>query len=201
MLRRFLTGVLATLGSILSLVGVVISLKPDDGPFTGWQVAALFTAGVLGVVAVGSEGAVLAKQLRRRMKTDRRIAGYMKRWVANEGRVVVFTNDMSWADHGDVQQALLRKAQAGDLRICAPKPSERVGQLMAQGAKVSYYDQVNFVPQSRFTIIRHGRSDSVVAIGRNVDGVHVIEEFAVGAHPAYALASDLVDLVERLPEP
>lgn len=65
------------------------------------------------------------------------------------------------------------------------------------GARIATYPDLSYVPLSRFTLIRHGRQDTEVAIGRRIRGVHTIETFGPGIHPAFALAEDLVEFVLR----
>ena len=57
------------------------------------------------------------------------------------------------------------------------------------------YERLHIVPGARFTIVRHGQQDAAVAIGRTESGVHRIEIFGNGRHPAFAMAEDLVHIV------
>ena len=59
------------------------------------------------------------------------------------------------------------------------------------------YASLKVIPQARSTIVNLGRMDSQAAVGRRLDGQHVVEEFGAGDHPVFAVASDLVEIVSR----
>jgi hypothetical protein len=51
-----------------------------------------------------------------------------------------------------------------------------------------------------FTMIKVGCMDAQVAFGRRLDGSHVVAELGAGDHPAFAVASDVVEVVTRSSE-
>jgi hypothetical protein len=72
--------------------------------------------------------------------------------------------------------------------------------LIKAGAEVFYYGILDFLPETRFTIINDGRVDARVAIGfKNNNGHHEIREFHKG-HPIFALTSDIVGALRKTAE-
>lgn len=184
-------------GSMASLVGVITSLYiPSQQP---WSLTAKgFTAlCILCVVWF-----LIAEIKTRRNRTvygrgDRDgIKRYMHEWVRDGGRVAVWTRDMSWVDDRSTRALLLDKAAKGELILCLPQQTKLSRELEGAGAEVCAYGaELLESPASRFTIAFVGRDGSRVAIGRGDGGMHVIDEFSMGNHPAYYLAADLVELV------
>jgi hypothetical protein len=138
------------------------------------------------------------KKQPRRYKTSEEINDYMYRWITRGRRVVIFTRDMTWAQESRTENLLADKAGRGELNICLPKHTELTRRLKTRGAKIFTYEQIGHVPSSRFTIINDGRMDAAVAVGRQIDGVQVIEEFAEGQHPVFAIAQDLAAIIRKL---
>ena len=114
----------------------------------------------------------------------------------NEGRVAVFTRDMSWAGDAKIAQLLDAKAKRSELVICLPTHIPLTRELEALGAEIYTYQGLGYAPKSRFTVVRFERGDARVAIGRQIGGVHTIETFSVGEHPVFALAEDLVEITD-----
>jgi hypothetical protein len=131
--------------------------------------------------------------------TPEKIRDFMFRWISTEGRVVIHTRDMSWAgQEARIAELLRAKAESGELTICLPHRIPLTDDLEQIGAHVLTYARLGFEPRSRFTIVRHGREDAQVAIGRQVHGVHTIATYSLGEHSVFALAEDLVEFVERI---
>jgi hypothetical protein len=153
-------------------------------------------------------------------RTPARINRFMHDWISQGGRVAIFSNDMSWVSDDvyvkllerawmhisgksrpNIKELLTTKAANDELLLCLPRANRLAKELESQGAKLATYEDLGFVPEGRFTIVRHGQQDASVAIG-SVDskGVRRIEKFPKGRHPAFAMAEDLVTFVTRYAE-
>ena len=126
------------------------------------------------------------------------IKNYMLHWIGYGGRVAVWTRDMSWAKDPDSQKLLIDKAKSNELIICLPCHTEFSRVLENEGASVyEYGTDLLADPSARFTIAYYGRDGSKVAIGRAKADQHIIEEFSSGAHPAFHLAYELVQIAKN----
>lgn len=185
-------------GTFASIVALVISLDPTPDDWRAFEIALAVLASV-GFLVVGIiEVRDVLRRTPRPYSDRNKIWAYLYEWIREGDRVVVFTRDMSWADEDEMIQLLKSKAYANELTVCLPERTSLIEDLSEAGAEVITYPDLDFVPSSRFTIVRYERADAEVAIGRTIDGVHVIEEFRVGEHPAYALADDLVRLTRQI---
>jgi hypothetical protein len=210
--RKLLAAVTAQLATGIGLVVAVLSWgDADPGVKLGLTLAAvaLTAAGV--IVELSNFAATRVRGYR----TPARINRFMHGWIAQPGRVAIFSNDMSWvsSDVHDrwyervvrpltrtepdrIMDLLEQKAARKELTLVLPKRTDLSRSLEAKGAQTVTYGELGIIPGSRFTIVRHGHQDAEVAIGRSVNGVHRIEKFANGSHPAFALAADLVKFAE-----
>jgi hypothetical protein len=186
------------LGTVTSLIALVIALKPIGQPFTALQggFIALATAGF--VILVILDIRHYRESDRYTLKDQGEIAEYMYKWISKGGRVAIFTHDMSWAADQHIIDLLHAKARLGELSICLPRRIPLVIDLAASGAQIFTYEQLHYTSQSRFTIINKDRMDAHLAVGRRIGNVHVVEEYSVGQHPVFAIANDLVEVIMRL---
>lgn len=190
-MRAIFTSWVATLTSVVGFAWTVWpkALEP-------WQLVVVTLTCILFSASMLFD---LKEHLRRRPKRFRKqeaIVAYMKKWLSVESRAVVFSRDLSWVD-ADVKQLLLRKAARDELTICVPTPNALALELQGAGATIVAYTKLKYVPKSRFTIVNDGRSDARVAIGKQVSGVHVVEEFEQGEHPVVDVIQDLVEFARR----
>src|SRR5207249_10642646 len=118
--------------------------------------------------------------------------------ISRGGRVAIFSRDMSWVQDDEMRTLLGAKAHKNELHICLPQRIPLCDDLERQGAHIHVYPQLNYTPLSRFTIINKSRSDAHLAVGRAIEGKHLIEEFSLGEHPAFFIADDLIEVVMRL---
>lgn len=186
------------LGSLASVLGLAKTLWPTETGVSYSQAVALTVLAVVFLFALCFDLWEHWKRRPHKYKSPEKINDYMFRWIYRGGRVVVFTRDMSWAQDRRIENLLLDKAKRNELSICLPQPIELTQKLSAAGAEIFTYENVEHIPLSRFTIINDGRMDASVAIGRQINGTHVIEEFAVGQHPVFAVAKDLTDIIRGL---
>jgi hypothetical protein len=177
-------------------VGTVAKLLGIAHP--GWLGLALaFLMALAVALALASEVDTWRSRRPVRCATAQAIQEFMISWIGKEGRAAIYTRDMSWADDDRVAKILRTKAQRSELVICLPKSIPLTNELAKLGAEIHTYARLGYDPRSRFTVVRLGRSDAAVAIGRNINGVHTIETYDVGEHPVFALAEDLVEIARR----
>jgi hypothetical protein len=199
----------------IAAAGTYVSLGSIDRFALRTVLIVLFS--VLVAVAAALEVSAFRRERLRGFRKTSKINRFMHDWISTEGRVAVFSRDMSWVE-GEVHESwrervsrrarrdqrkttrelLAEKAGRGELIVCMPTRNTLAAELEREGASVLTYADLDLVPQSRFTIVRHGRADAHVAIGRALGGKHVIETFGNGQHPAFGMAEDLVRFVERV---
>jgi hypothetical protein len=207
-----------TISVILQVVtsaGLIVALA-------AWDVSQTWKFLAIGVVVVGA-GLALVLEIYEYLteraaayRTSGAINGFMYRWISKAGRVAIFSHNMSWVsedvdfgaltglyyafarkDRPTIRELLLERAEADDLIVCVPQHTDLTRELEDAGAEVITYPELGFVPEGRFTIVRYGRADSEVAIGRSDGSVHRIQTFPKGQHPAFALAEDVVEFVKK----
>jgi hypothetical protein len=186
---------LSILGSFASMVGVVVKMRMPGEPWTLLQALLLIAASILVVVA----GILIVRNyLRSRpksMSVGPKVNEYMYNWISQGGLVAIVSRDMSWASSETIRDLLRKKAELGELVLCLPEETELSRELSKVGAKVYTYPELQYTPESRFTIINKGRMDSQLAVGRSRGSRHYIEEFSRGEHPVWSVADDLVNLI------
>ena len=195
--------------------GTLLQVLEIANPRVRWSLVAGLLALVL-LVLWFEAWRYRSGQPRRFYKTAK-INRFMRDWIASEGRVVIFSRDLSWAaqdyyvsswerlkdavrsrQRPTIRDLLRDKAGNRELMVCVPRRIAITDALVSEGAEVVTYEELALTPQSRFTLIRHGRGDAEIAIGRMADGVHLIERFSPGEHPAFWMATDLLALVEAV---
>ena len=181
------------LGSWASIVGVVIPLFLSTGDITWWMTTLIVISVIMMILAVMAvfQTDIPAKVCR--IDDERGIRDYMFSWIKNGGRVAIWTRDMSWAADEEMDQMLRTKAQASELIICLPENIEKTHSLKVFGAEIFAYGASD-APASIFTIANFRRAGSRVAVGMRKGNQHVIQEYSSDEHPAFHLASDLVEL-------
>jgi hypothetical protein len=188
----------SVLGSLASVVSLVVVMRPKNAPLTVLEAVGYTIAGFLVLLFGTSRVRDYVKLMPRTFKTKKKIRDYMYRWISRGERVAIFSRDMSWVDDGQMRDLLRRKARKHELILCLPRAINLSNELGELGAEIHVYPDLDFTPSSRFTIINVGRHDSQVAIGRRMGDVHTIQEAASGHDPLFAVAEDLVSVVSRL---
>ena len=192
----------ASVGSQASLLALVLVFMPQPVDLSGWPGALALAAGLLAFASICLEFRADKKAHNNRKTYEKDdvigIKSYMRSWIGDSGRAIIWTRDLSWADDDSTKKLLKEKAQEGNLTVCMPKMTELGEVLRAAGANVWIYGRPSFLaPASRFTIAHFGNGGSQVAIGRGGRGIHVIEEID-SSHPALHMAIDLASLAELL---
>lgn len=180
-----------------SVIGVLFIFWPARH-LTAYQGAVVAVLTGVFVLAAALDIRDRWKRQPRRYKNERDINDYMFRWISRGGRVVIFTRDHTWAHEPRIRELLTTKARRDELTICLPVETELARDLARVGAEILAYPELNYTPASRFTIINDGRNDGAVAIGRQIEGVHTIQEFPTG-DPVFAVTRDLVEILRRRP--
>jgi len=205
---------LSSLAIVLASAGTLVALASIKNE--GLRIGLMVAFGALVATALVIEWNTYWSEKPKEFNTPEKINRFMHRWISRQGRVVIFSRDMSWVNgtvhetvlertlrklHGTapatIRELLRQKSASDELTICLPNRIPLATELELEGARLFIYES-GLVPQSRFTIVRHERADSEVAIGRTIDGIHRIETFASGEHPAFSLALDLVRFAERV---
>ena len=185
------------LGTVASVFGFLYTLWPRTAELTTRQAVSVTILAILFVVALGFDIGEHLRHRPKRYKSHEKINRFMQRWISGGGQAVIFTRDMSWANESYIQELLVAKARKSELTICLPEPIALTNELERFGARIVAYPALQYVPNSRFTIINDNKMDARVAIGHQVKGVHVIEEFAAGDHPVFWVAKDLVEVIRK----
>ncbi|WP_128375127.1 hypothetical protein [Streptomyces cavernae] len=122
----------------------------------------------------------------------------MEKLLRKNGKAVIFTVDLSFArDNQSTMDALLRKAELGELTLCVPRLVREADLASQRGADVHVYADASWTPKSRFTMIRYNQDDSEVYFGHYISTtVFVIECFRHGSVP-HVLAEDLARLTSQ----
>lgn len=166
-------------------------------------------ATVVFMIILGYSVSNIYKEYKKRpkqFKNSDNINKFMYDWIMNGGKVTIVSSDMSWIENdkdkeGKLFELLSNKAKANELQIFVSQVSEKVKELKANGAKVSNYGELNYVPESRFTMIDCKKMSSAVAIGmKNQDRIHEIHTYDKKNNPEYALSNDIVSLLESIEE-
>lgn len=191
---------LATLGSFASLLGLIFMFRPLREPLTPLHGLILGIGICALVAAIGLQIWYYLKTKPKSMAKESQIRDYMYKWISQGGRVAILSNDMSWVSDDAMKELLRSKAHRDELCLCLPREISLSQELESAGAQVYTYPELEYVPQSRFTIINKGRMDAQVAVGRRYGEKHVIERFSLGEHPIFSVADDLVNLIIRFYE-
>jgi hypothetical protein len=131
------------------------------------------------------------------MKKGPKIQKYMYNWIENGGKVAILSNDMSWVVNDNMKNMLHVKARNNELDLYLPKEIPLSRELKESGAIVHTFQEIEYIPESRFTIINRGRMDAQVAVGRSKGQIHTIEEFSQGQHPVFHIANDLINILSK----
>lgn len=190
----------STIGSYASLVGLLLVIRPPDKPLNFWHWMFLGIGTILFIIALVSQVRDVLKDKTILLSTQKQIRDYMYQWISRAGVAAIFTRDMSWVQDEEMRTLLRSKARRDELCLCLPQRIALSDELEKEGARVSIYPELNYTPQSRFTLINKGRMDAEVAVGRGFKDKHLIEEFSVGGHPAFFIADDLIEIISRFNE-
>lgn len=124
------------------------------------------------------------------------ITDFMCDWIKDQGRVAVFSCDMSWArDNPEIRMLLTKKAAANELVVFLPQRLEWLDEIPQ--IETYCYPEINYIPESRFTFMDFGRPGGRVAIGCPRGKFHVVEVFNATDHPVLHMARDLLNIIMK----
>lgn len=187
---------LVWLSAAASVIALLYTLWPER-PLASWQLTAISLLSLAFLIACGYDIWEHWRCQAKKYKTKDKINGYMHNWISKGGHAVIFTRDHTWAYETSIRDLLVTKAHKKELTMCLPADTDLSRELHKAGAEVISYSALGHIPASRFTIINSTSGTSAaIAVGRQVDGTHVIEEFPVG-DPVFAMASDLVEILRQ----
>ena len=196
-MNRLIRNIIVSVGALTSLVGLILTMRTSGQSWTGWQIALMVLAGTLGIASIYLDVVEHRAHPVKLLKRDRQIHDYMYAWIKKASGVAIFSRDLSWVTTREMRQLLEQKARDGELTIVLPKSIELSEALHKIGADVLYYEGIDYVIRSRFTVVNTNRHDTRVAIGRSEGDEHRIEEFSAGNHPAFYLTQDIMELMKR----
>lgn len=188
---------LTLFASVASLMGLVLVLLPKAEPPTGWSIVLISSFALFLALLVVMEVRAYQRSMVFLRSDSRGIRNYMHQWIRQDGRIAIWTRDMSWAEDDKIRKLLEEKSSKNELIICLPTGTQLTNDLAACGAEICAYGP-EFEPLSRFTIAHYGRDGQRVAVGRGEGHNHIIEEFHAGKHPAFFMAKDLIDVARNL---
>lgn len=187
--------------SFAALVSLIFDVRPPGEPITWWQ-------GLLAGLAISFTGIFVYLEYRashkertRTFKKKHKFIRFMSGWIKGGGEVTIFDRALSWVDE-DLKELLFAKARNGQLNLCLPRSIALAEELRKAGAIVCVYPELDYIPQSRFTVVNTGKADAQVAVGthtpgegENYEAAHVVKQFKHGEHDAFFLAEDLMNIV------
>src|SRR5689334_13116815 len=174
---KFLARLIAHLASYASIFGLYFTVAPPDAERSTVEWVVLAVGLLLAAITLYDEVNEFVRSGPKVYRAQEAINGYMRRWVSQPGRVVIFSRDMSWARGNSVRNVLYGKASRNELIVCVEQEIPLTNELRAQGAQIVTYGQLGHVPKSRFTIVGYEREGARVAVGIADNGRHVIQEF------------------------
>jgi hypothetical protein len=188
--------------SIFTVLGVSIG-----NMFTFWSSGSPwekfgFTAGLLaGLVILVIDTRIWWKSRAKRYKTPEAVNKYLLNLLQRGGSLAIFANNLSWIQASPkIKSWLESQAKEGkDIRIIVPKHNELTLQLAAAGVDILAYPNLEYEPESRFTLLNPNEpGSSLLAIGKGVFPNFYIDEFTDSTHArVISVVRDLLNIAER----
>ncbi len=129
------------LGTYLSLLGVIISLRQEQQKQLSFGLCQkLFLwFGTILFLYLCYDKIKSEKRLRYKKKKDWQtpVRKYMYKWIHNGNRVAIYSHDLSWVDEG-MKDLLCQKAEKHELLICLPEHTDLTKQLEETGGRDTY---------------------------------------------------------------
>ena len=187
-----------TAGIAATMVAGFAGTAPDLLKLGGAGPAVTVVAGAVVVYLIYLEVRNYPEARGRVFKMEQDTYPYMCKVIQQESPAI-YSVAMSYANRSDVRDVLRKRAGDRSLTLLLPRMIPFAEELQKLGARVHVYDPAgSWEPQSRFTIVRHSRSDAEMYYGHARGDRFVIERFrAEDGEPAYWLARDLIDYVRR----
>ena len=94
---------------------------------------------------------------------------------------------------------LKEKAKKNELTLILSFQNNLSKELEKLGAVIIEYGYLDFIPETRFTIVDYGSLRSKVAIGQKDEmEIHRINKYSQSDIPVYYLVNDLIKLVQGI---
>ncbi|NJM33441.1 MAG: hypothetical protein HC850_00690 [Rhodomicrobium sp.] len=104
------------------------------------------------------------KNKKIRANTDRQYINFIKAWLSHPGDVAILSYGLSVSKNEEVFDILKNLVKERRLNIAMHSENINSKELRNLGANVYYYEKLDFIPSSRFTIVRYRQDDAKVAI-------------------------------------
>ncbi len=187
--------------SYISLVIAVLTLSPNDWELSLLNFGWILIVGIISIWITVRLYQHIAKQNARNpigFASNDEINDFMYKWISKEGQVVICTRDMTWGNEVKIKEKLIEKSRRNEVSIFLPVDIPLTNELKGFGAKIYTYQELDYNPIARFTIVHYGTSSAKVAVGRKLDDhKHYIDEFSYGNDPVYSVTQDLIEILKR----
>lgn len=187
--------------SLIELVGLILGLVGlyNTGPSILFNIFSVIVFFII-IYIIIFKIIYISKSLKdNTYPTKEKINSFMSSWLDEHGTSVIFSRDMSWAKDEEINLVLKKKAVNNELTVVLAAHNDISRELKELGATIIEYGYLDFVPETRFTIVDYGASYSKVAIGEKDDmEIHRINKYKKADAPVYYLASDLIRLIEKI---
>lgn len=148
---------------IISFISAVVSIISLFFVDDNWGTGKIIILISLIIVAMIMIYFLFIKSSTQKCKSQNEINEFMKTWIKTSGVVKILSRDMSWVD--DEMLGILQ-TKGADLYLYVEKSNEIVEKIrkMNPEGNIIFYNDIGFVPNSRFTIIRANKDDRQIAI-------------------------------------
>lgn len=189
--------IITSAGTAISIISLAFS-----GSMPVWLVAVIVVIG-LGCFAFLVYDEIECNAHNERICTSKEaVEDAMKEIINSQGKICIMSRDLSWVTP-EILGCL--EAKKSNVLIFAQSENDTTKILTSRGVKVKYYDELDFEPKTRFTIIRYNKNDPQVAIANIQNSIrkknkfkHTIYQTRANGNPQdewiNSLAVDMVHL-------
>ena len=187
---------------LISFIGTVVSIISFFFLEVKWSMAKIILMIALIVLLVLAVYFLFIKRDTKTYKSQEEINEFMKNWIKTNGVVKIFSRDLSWLD--DEMYGILQ-AKGEDLYLYVEKKNEKIEKILQMNpeGKIFFYEDIGFIPSSRFTIIRANKDEKQIAIAikeqkdyKNLKHVIYISKDSDIDKKILGLANDLMNCME-----
>lgn len=148
---------------LISFIGTVVSIISFFFLEIEWSMAKIILMIALIVLLGLAVYFLFIKRETKTYKSQEEINEFMKNWIKTNGVVKIFSRDLSWLD--DEMYGILQ-AKGEDLYLYVEKKNEKIEKILQMNpeSKIFFYEDIGFIPNSRFTIIHANKDEKQIAI-------------------------------------
>lgn len=193
---------IAVLGILVSLLGLAVGERIAPSIVVPALVISV-TVAFLVILVVE----IIKARSRRRfvLKNEDEYIKFMKKYLTHPGKIVMVSHNLSISKSMTLREILKDRAQKEELTLFTRKKGEFSSELLELGASVTFYEDLDFEPRSRFTIVSADRDEAKVAVDWQSpkpldDGRDITRRVAIfrkGEHPYFSAVADLVTVLEK----